>query len=259
MPRKVKTKDNNSNSIVEEQPIEEQPVGEKSSKLKSKRTKSISKSKSTQENDINAEIKTKTKIKTKQPIDNKDTLVEILLNDKTDDIDIDLDNDNDNLDTKVRNTRVSYAELDAGFQKMEQKLVDLKSTIGDMMVMFRDLRKKQRKYAREVSRKGHKKNKTIEEDMLKPKQKPKGFQVPLRISNELCEFLNIDEGTKMNRAEAGKGIHVYIKNNNLQDTNNGTVINMDNKLKSLLQVEKDTQLTYFNLQKYLNKHFIKDD
>lgn len=246
MPRKVNTKNNNSNSIVEEQPIEE-----KSSKLKSKRTKSTSKSKPTQENDINAETKTKTK--SKQPVDNKDTLVEILLNDETEDL------DNDNLDTKVRNTRVSYAELDAGFQKMEQKLVDLKSTIGDMMVMFRDLRKKQRKYAREVSRKGYKKNKTIEEDMLKPKQKPKGFQVPLRISNELCEFLNIDEGTKMNRAEAGKGIHVYIKNNNLQDTNNGTVINMDNKLKSLLQVEKDTQLTYFNLQKYLNKHFIKDD
>ena len=39
----------------------------------------------------------------------------------------------------------------------------------------------------------------------------------------------------------------------------GININLDSKLKSLLQVEKDVQLTYFNLQHYLSRHYIKDD
>ncbi len=166
-------------------------------------------------------------------------------------------NDENSTDDKTPKTkRVTYAELDTDFETMEKKLVELKSTVGNMMVMFRELRKKQRRYAREISKRGRKK---IEEDMLRPKQKPKGFQVPIRITDELCDFMRVEHGTKMNCAEAGKRVHMYIKEHKLQDPSNGININLDSKLKSLLQVEKEVQLTYFNLQHYLSRHYIKED
>ena len=159
-------------------------------------------------------------------------------------------------DKNTKTKRVTYAELDTDFETMEKKLVELKSTVGNMMVVFRELRKKQRRYAREISKRGRKK---IEEDMLRPKQKPKGFQVPIRITDELCDFMHVEHGTKMNCAEAGKRVHMYIKEHKLQDPSNGININLDSKLKSLLQVEKEVQLTYFNLQHYLSRHYIKED
>ena len=164
------------------------------------------------------------------------------------------ENSTDDKNTKIK--RVTYAELDTDFETMEKKLVELKSTVGNMMVMFRELRKKQRRYAREISKRGRKK---IEEDMLRPKQKPKGFQVPIRITDELCDFMHVEHGTKMNCAEAGKRVHMYIKEHKLQDPSNGININLDSKLKSLLHVEKEVQLTYFNLQHYLSRHYIKED
>ena len=44
---------------------------------------------------------------------------------------------------------------------------------------------------------------------------------------------------------------------NLQDKNNGRKINPDEKLRNLLGVKPEDELTYFNLQKYMSPHFIK--
>ena len=40
--------------------------------------------------------------------------------------------------------------------------------------------------------------------------------------------------------------------------NNGRKIKPDKALKSLLNMKKNDDLTYFNLQKYMNKHFVKE-
>jgi len=87
---------------------------------------------------------------------------------------------------------------------------------------------------------------------------PSGFIKPCPISVELAKFLQKDAGTEMARTEVSKEINQYIVANSLRDKTNGRVIIPDKKLTALLKVGKDEQLTYFNLQKYLKPHFIKD-
>ena len=66
-----------------------------------------------------------------------------------------------------------------------------------------------------------------------------------------------EEGTEVARTEVTKYIVGYIKEKNLQAKDNSKVIKPDEKLKNLLGVESDDEVTYFNIQKYMNKHFIK--
>jgi chromatin remodeling complex protein RSC6 len=68
--------------------------------------------------------------------------------------------------------------------------------------------------------------------------------------------MSVPEGTKLARTEVTKYIIQYIKDNNLPDKTNAKVIKPDVKLKSLLNTKDNDEVTYFNLQKYMNKHFI---
>jgi hypothetical protein len=56
---------------------------------------------------------------------------------------------------------------------------------------------------------------------------------------------------------AGIEFAQYIKNNDLPDKDNKKIIKPNNALKSLLNVKPTDEVTYFNLQKYMNRHFIK--
>ena len=90
----------------------------------------------------------------------------------------------------------------------------------------------------------------------KGNRKPTGFASQGPISKELCEFMNVKKGTEFARTEVTKYIIQYIKDKNLQDVKNKKIINPDKALHSLLQPENE-EVTYFNLQKHMNKHFVK--
>jgi chromatin remodeling complex protein RSC6 len=85
-----------------------------------------------------------------------------------------------------------------------------------------------------------------------------GFTQPTRISNELAKFLGKPAGTEMARTDVSRLINTYIRVNNLQDPQNGRIINTDSKLRSLLRLGKNDELTYFNLQRYMRPHFHKE-
>jgi chromatin remodeling complex protein RSC6 len=87
---------------------------------------------------------------------------------------------------------------------------------------------------------------------------PCGFVRPQKISNELAEFLGKPVGSEMVRTDVSRLINSYIRVNNLQDPQNGRIINPDSKLRDLLKLGENDELTYFNLQKYMSPHFIKD-
>lgn len=89
-------------------------------------------------------------------------------------------------------------------------------------------------------------------------RQPSGFIKPCPISDDLAKFLQKESGTEMARTDVSKEINQYIVANNLRDKTNGRVIIPDKKLTNLLKVGKEDQLTYFNLQKYLKPHFIKN-
>jgi len=50
----------------------------------------------------------------------------------------------------------------------------------------------------------------------------------------------------------------YIKDNKLKSEENGRVILPNEELSTLLGAKSDEQITFFNLQRFMNKHFIKN-
>jgi DNA topoisomerase-1 len=102
--------------------------------------------------------------------------------------------------------------------------------------------------------------KNLKKETIKTKnkgnRKPSGFANPTKVTKELCDFMNKTEGTHIARTDVTRALIAYIKSNNLQDKENKKIISPDEKLKFLLGIEEEQQLTYFNIQKYMNKHFL---
>ena len=101
--------------------------------------------------------------------------------------------------------------------------------------------------------------KNVKKQMKKLENRaPSGFCKPAKISKELCEFFGKNEGTEISRVEVSRSLNAYISQHQLQNKTCGRIINPDEKLKILLDIKHGEQLTYFNLQRYLSKHFIKN-
>jgi chromatin remodeling complex protein RSC6 len=84
-----------------------------------------------------------------------------------------------------------------------------------------------------------------------------GFVLPTLLSDELCDFLGVRHNTLMARTDVTKHITRYIHDNNLVD-DDGRHINADDKLANLLNCDDKKLLSFFNIQKYLCKHFPKE-
>jgi hypothetical protein len=84
------------------------------------------------------------------------------------------------------------------------------------------------------------------------------FMRPMRISNELAKFLGKPVGTEMARTDVSRLINTYIRVNNLQDPQNGRIINADSKLRKLLRLGKNDELSYFNIHRYMKPHFHRE-
>ena len=100
--------------------------------------------------------------------------------------------------------------------------------------------------------------KEAQKNKSKGVRKPSGFATPSKVTKELCEFMNKDDGTEIARTEVTKALVAYIKAHKLENATNSQIITPDSKLKYLLGVCDGDELTYFNIQKYMNKHFVKN-
>ena len=152
---------------------------------------------------------------------------------------------------KVEET-VPEDDLTKTFGELMKKLQTLTMTFASLKQDFKTLEKKYNKEMKTLSKASAKKRKV----QGKPRA-PSGFIKPTRISEELALFLGKPDGTEMARTEVTREINKYIRTNDLQDPVNGRKIIPDDKLRVLLQVPTSDDLTYFNLQKYLSKHFPK--
>ena len=131
------------------------------------------------------------------------------------------------------------------------KLQQLSSVISSLKAEYRSLEKKWTKELKNSAKNSNKKRKRA------ANRAPSGFVKPTKISDELATFLDKPTGSEMARTEVTRDINAYIRTNSLQDKTNGRKINPDSKLANLLKINSGEELTYFNLQKYMSRHFAK--
>lgn len=82
-----------------------------------------------------------------------------------------------------------------------------------------------------------------------------GFNKPLGVSDALRSFLGLAADEKISRSQVTTRINAYVTEKGLK---NGQNITLDEPLKALLQPPADTQITFLNIQKYINPHYIKE-
>ena len=138
----------------------------------------------------------------------------------------------------------NFSEFISKFQKM----------LGEFGSLKAELRVLERKTVKEL--------KAVEKINKRRQKKagtraPSGFVKPTKISDELASFLGKPVGSEMARTEVTREINKYIQTNSLQDKSNGRKIIPDKQLAKLLNIQKNDELTYFNLQRYMSPHFAK--
>jgi len=84
---------------------------------------------------------------------------------------------------------------------------------------------------------------------------PSGFAKPNKISNELCDFIGVPHGTEKSRTDITRYINSYVKVHNLNKPTNRRIILPDDKLRTILNVKDDEEVTFFILQRLISHHF----
>jgi len=97
------------------------------------------------------------------------------------------------------------------------------------------------------------------EDPLGEKQAARtqnnGFNKPLDVTPELRQFLGLAADEKISRSQVTTRINAYVTEKGLKAGQN---ISLDDTLKALLNPPADVQITFLNIQKYINPHYIKE-
>jgi chromatin remodeling complex protein RSC6 len=142
-------------------------------------------------------------------------------------------------------------ELFSQFENLISQLTMMKTQITGIQQNIKQIEKSVKKQM-----------KGLKKEVIKTKNKgnrqPSGFAMPSKVTKELCEFMNKEEGSEIARTEVTRALVAYIKENKLENTSNSKIISPDIKLKNLLGLDDNQELTYFNIQKYMNKHFVKN-
>tara|TARA_B100001142_G_C13994946_1_gene524255 strand:+ start:106 stop:675 length:570 start_codon:yes stop_codon:yes gene_type:complete len=156
----------------------------------------------------------------------------------------------DNVDSeKLKKTTSNNDDID-----IEQQFSGLLETLGNLRGQITQIQNQVRTLEKNVKKQSKSNKKESKSRIIR---KPSGFAKPSKISDELITFMNKTKGTELARTEVTQYIINYIKENNLQNMENRKNINPDKKLSKLLDCGDD-EVTYFNLQKYMNKHFVKE-
>jgi hypothetical protein len=180
---------------------------------------------------------------------------------------IDSNDDNSNADTyspgKPGNLENVLTQISTIYDSLTLFKMNINSLQQQLKVLEKDVKK-------EMKQQQKQKQKQNEEEIIKMKRKPSGFAKPGNVTNELCRFMECEEGTKLARTKVTQYLFKYIKDNNLtqsyseynEETGKNqkkTKIILDDKLKLLLRIDdeyEDDEINYFNIQKHMNKHFL---
>ena len=137
------------------------------------------------------------------------------------------------------------------FSQLLGTISAFRSQLTLLQNQVRDIEKNSKKYIKQLE-------KELAKRKPKGNRKPSGFARPSKISSKLCNFMNKPEGSELARTEVTQYLISYIKENKLQNEKDKRLIIPNNELQTLLGISEKDELNYFNLQSYMNQHFIKE-
>jgi chromatin remodeling complex protein RSC6 len=142
--------------------------------------------------------------------------------------------------------------LDEDLKAVTLNLTTLRETAAAMLSQVKKLEKR---VHREIKDARKRKRRVVAADGTEAKPRaPSIFERPVQVTDELCAFLAKAKGTLMSRSEVTKAVNNYVKEKDLKNKHD---IKPDAALKKLLAIGEGEPLTYFNLQRYLNRHYVK--
>ncbi len=141
-------------------------------------------------------------------------------------------------------------------------LADEIKALHDQLTTIRDaassaisaLKRIQKRAAQDIKEASKKKRRARSENADGEPRKPSNFEIPIPISDELSTFLGGGKNNSMSRSQVTKAVNKYLNEKGLRTKHS---IAPDAALIKLLGIEKGTELTLFNIQTYLNRHYIK--
>ena len=143
--------------------------------------------------------------------------------------------------------------LETEAKSITARLLAVRETVSELISEAKRLEKKAAKVQKLADKR--RRRKVVEGEPGKP-ARVSIFQVPTGLTPELCSFMGRPAGSLESRSNVTKFITKYVSDNNLKNKHD---INADAKLLKLLRLTKEDKLTYFNLQKYLNVHYLKTE
>ena len=156
------------------------------------------------------------------------------------------------IESNEKNNEKIIDKIPINIKKMIKSINDMESSIQQQRKQLSNMEKDFMKFKKFAISFIDFSKKTLE----KKPRKPSGFQLPVLISDELCDFLTIERGSMLPRTEVTKYLIKYISENNLINPEKKTHIIPDEKLLHVLGNDVDLpNLTRFTMQKYMNCHF----
>ena len=149
-------------------------------------------------------------------------------------------------------TVVEEVRLETEVKNVTTRLLALREALSELVTESKRLEKKAAR-VQKLADKRRRRKAVTEGEEGKP-ARISIFQIPTNISPALCAFMGRAAGSQESRSNVTKFITTYVKEQNLKNKHD---INPDAKLRALLNVKDSDKLTYFNLQKFLNVHYIK--
>ncbi len=155
--------------------------------------------------------------------------------------------------TAVEGADAAVSSVQDDVKAMLTQANTVRETVGALVAELKRVEKRVARLQKEADKRRRRQKKPVEGEAVVPR-KPSIFELPTPLSNELCSFLGRPSGSKESRSNITKAITTYVKEKNLKEKH---TIKPDTKLKALLGVAEGDVLTYFNLQRYLNRHYLK--
>ena len=138
---------------------------------------------------------------------------------------------------------------------ISESFTNLLATLSGFRSQVTEIQNSVRLLEKQVTKEIKQQEKKINKNKFKGNKSPTGFAKPAKISEPLCKFMELPDGSEVARTEVTQYLINYINKKKLQNPDNKKIIVPNTELQSLLGTTPGVEINYFNIQKFMNQHF----